>query len=510
MPVYNEQSRVSVAVAPPWFFDAVWISLIGTTRFLEKYQFRFLAPSFCWFMVVNHRRLRTIVQTADTMRRASFVALALLVIMLLCEGRACCLTGNGSAPPDLQACHYSNQVYENDASLMRKRAPAHFALMASRFVQVGQAVRGRACTGTATVAFNGHKYVQAGLSDDPGLVWLIPTISHWTGMSVADVFDLTAFALISLAVLTGYAGFSRLYPDDQVRWAGAAVFLCLGIAQAKVADVYIFQTAPLIGGIPWVLYFALRHKLFALNASMTLFVFCSSWCSLVRSGTTTICLAFLIPLLAGCYRVRKMLLPVLLIILACLPSIIFKRFQIAHRDAILAGTGETATAVNSHPIWHSIYIGLGFIPNSQVPEYSDAVAIDKVRSIDPTAPYTSAKYELILEREVLKIAKQRPALLIENLAAKTGIVILLAAILLFPAKRLLFAEKEIIWLDTSFVLAITLSAMNAILVIPKPAYLLTFLCLTFLYSFMKLCRRRFLDAHASDMSSQAHKLYLPT
>ncbi len=172
---------------------------------------------------------------------------------------------------------------------------------------------------------------------------------------------------------------------------------------------------------------------------------------------------------------------------------IFERYLITRRDATLARFGEDATAVNSHPLWHSMYIGLGFIPNSEVPEYNDAVAIDKVRSIDPTAPYTSVKYELILRREMLNLARHRPLLLIENLAAKTGFVALLALILLFPARRVLFAEKDALWLDAAFVLAIGLSAMSAILVIPRPPYLLTFLCLTLLYSSMKLCRAFSID-----------------
>jgi SAM-dependent methyltransferase len=63
--------------------------------------------------------------------------------------------------------------------------------------------------------------------------------------------------------------------------------------------------------------------------------------------------------------------------------------------------------------------------------------------------------------------------------------------------------RGVLWLDAAFVLAIGLSAMNAILVYPKSAYLLTFLCLTFLcltflcltflYSSIKLCRGRFLS-----------------
>ena len=254
-----------------------------------------------------------------------------------------------------------------------------------------------------------------------------------------------------------------------------------------MADFYIFQVSPLMAGIPWILHFGLSCRTFALNVCAALLAFCCSWFSLARTGTTIICLAFLIPLFACRYRFQRIFLPLLLIILACVPAQVFKQYLITHRDTVLARLGEAATSVNSHMIWHSIYVGLAFIPNSEVPQFNDAVASNKVRSIDPTALYTSAKYELILRRELFSIARHKPMLLIENLAAKIGIVALLASILLFPARRFLFANREVFWLDSAFVSAIAVSAMNAILVVPMPAYLLTFFCLTCLYSFVKLC-----------------------
>ena len=48
---------------------------------------------------------------------------------------------------------------------------------------------------------------------------------------------------------------------------GAAVFLCLGNAEARVADEYIFQICPLMAGIPWLLHFGLKRKASALTAS---------------------------------------------------------------------------------------------------------------------------------------------------------------------------------------------------------------------------------------------------
>jgi hypothetical protein len=430
------------------------------------------------------RRLRRVSST--------ITKLSLSALLVIIGSTAWCLTEKQPTTPDLHTCQYSNQVFDNDAALMRQKAPTRFRLMTSRYVEILQAARGYNCTGTATVAFDGHNYVQTGMSDDPGLEELIPVISSLTGMSLVNTFDLTTFAVIATGILVGYAGFWRAYPNRRARWAGAAVFICLGLAEARVADVYIFQTSPLIAGIPWVLYFALKRKSFALYLSATLLAFFCSWCSMVRIGTTLICMAFLVTLLIGRCGIQKMFLPLLLIVLACIPSTLIERHLITRRDSLLASLGESAIAVNRHPIWHSIYIGLGFVPNSQVPEYNDTVGMDKVRSIDASAPYTSAKYELILRREVLKIAKHSPMVLIENLAAKAGIVVLLALILLFPVRRVLFAESDVLWLDSAFALAIAVSAMNAILVMPKAAYLLTFLCLTFLYSSVKLCGGGFL------------------
>ena len=326
--------------------------------------------------------------------------------------------------------------------------------MTSRYVEIVQAARGYHCTGRASVAFNGHNYIQSGMFDDPGIAELIPTISSLTGISFAATFDLTVFAVISFGVLVGYAGFWRLYPDERLLWVGIGTFLCLGLAEAMVADVYIFQISPLIAGIPWILYFGLSGKPFALNVSPALL------CVLllvVFSGEKRY-----YPYLHDIYHcgVRRPLScsKDLFAAAACHPRVSpihdLERRVIARRDAVLASLGETATVVNSHPLWHSIYIGLAFIHNSEVPEYNDAVAMDKAQSIDPMVRYGSAKYEGILRSEVLNLAKRRPMLLIENLAAKAGIVILLGSILLFPSRRFLFAERTLLWVDAAFVLSI--------------------------------------------------------
>jgi hypothetical protein len=402
-----------------------------------------------------------------------------------------CLTVNQPTHRDSGACGNSDQVYASDTTLMRGHgAPTHFRLMTSRYVAMVQAVRGYHCTGTVTVGFDGHHYLQTGRGDNFGIMELIPTASRFIGSPLADTYDILIFAVISSGLLIGYAGFWNLYPDRQLRGIGAAVFLCLGIAEATVADEYLFQISPLIAGIPWLLHFGLKRKPFALTTSGVLLAFCCSWCSLVRTGTLAICMTFLLTMFVVRCRIQKPFLPILLIVLACVPSGLFERSLIAHRDIALAKVGATATAMNGRPMWHTAYIGLGFIPNSEVSEYRDEVAYEKVRSIDPTAAYNSQKYEAILRREMWSIVKRRPTLVICVLAAKAGIVILLGLILLYPARRLMFAERAVFWFDAAFVLTMGMSAMNAIAAVPRPRYLLTFLCLAFLYSSIKLCRER--------------------
>ena len=402
---------------------------------------------------------------------------------------ALCQKAGQPEEPGPDACQYSDQVYDADASLMlQPQAPTHFRLMVSRYVSMVQAARGYRCTGTVTVGFDGHHYLQTGRSDDSGMMELIPAVSRFTGMSLGDSYDITIFLVITSGILIGYRGFWHLYRVGRLRWIGAAVFLCLGIAEARVADEYMFQISPLVAGIPWLLHFALNRKHRALTLSAVLLAFCCSWGSLVRSGSMIICLTFLLTMFIARSHLQRPFLALLLIVVACVPSMLFERTLIARRDAALATVGETPRAVNSHPFWHTFYIGLGFIPNSEVPEYRDGVAGEKVRSIDPTAAYTSAKYQAILKHELWSIFKRRPFLIIGILAAKAGFVILLASILLYPTRRLIFAERPVRWLDAAFLLTIGMSALNGIVAVPKASYLLTFLCLPFLYSSIKLCR----------------------
>jgi hypothetical protein len=422
------------------------------------------------------------------------VRVAIALVCLAGAGncsRAHCLAIPQAAKTGQADCK-PNQKYDGDAAIMLLReAPTHFRIMSSRYFAMVSAARGYQCTGTVTVGFNGYRYFQTASGDDPGIMEWVPTLSRLTGLSLAAAYDITILLTIAGGLLIGYAGFWKLYPERQLRWIGVGIFLCLGFAEAKIADEYIFQISPLIAGIPWLLYFALAGRANALTASATTLAFFCSWCSLIRAGTIPVCMTFLIAMFFIRRRVQKPFVPCLLLILACIPSVIFEQSITARRNAALARVGQSARSQNSHLLWHTVYIGLGFIPNSEVSEYRDGVAADKVRSIDPTATYASTSYEAIIKQEVWNIAKRKPLLVIGILIAKAGIVIALAMILLFPVRRLMFTEGALLWFDAATVLTLGTSSLNAIAAVPRSSYLLTFLCLGFLYSALKLCRARY-------------------
>jgi hypothetical protein len=431
-------------------------------------------------------------------RLFSFHRAALIVFALVClavvgnSSEAHCLAISRAAETNPVDCSQSNQMHDSDATIMRFReAPTHFRLMTSRYFAMVRAARGYQCTGTVTVGFDGYHYFQTARGDDPGLMELVPTLSRLTGLSLAAAYDTTILLTIAGGVFIGYAAFWKLYPESLLRCIGAGVFLCLGFAEVRVADEYIFQISPLIAGIPWLLYFALARRPYALTVSAAALAFLCSWCSLVRAGTIPVCMTFLIAMFFIRRRIQRPFVPCLLLILACIPSVIFEQSLTARRDAALGRIGQSATSPNSHLLWHTVYIGLGFIPNSEVSEYRDGVAGDKVRSIDPTATYASTRYEAIIKHEVWSLAKRKPILVMGILTAKAGVVICLFLILLYPVRRLMFTERALLWLDVAIVLTMGMSAMNAIAAVPRTSYLLTFLCLGFLYSAIKLCRARY-------------------
>ncbi|MGO9127635.1 MAG: methyltransferase domain-containing protein [Terriglobales bacterium] len=284
--------------------------------------------------------------------------------------------------------------------------------------------------------------------DDPGLYLLVPKVATWLHLSIAHAYDLTIGVLILAAALIGACAIRK-------GTLGSAVFFCLAVIMTThVADVYAFQALPALAGIPWLLrlrddpnrlaWFAIAVAAFA------------GLCDLFRSHAGLPYLAMIAVLVfSRMPKIKAAALCVLLAVLYLAPVAYMRRLY-----------------PNFHPFWHSVYIGLGWVHNSEVARYRDEIGFAKGKSIDPSAAPCSPRYEAALCNEVIRIAEHKPWIIAENLLAKLAFVGVAFGLILLPVRR---------W-NLAFAVAIALGALPAILVTPNPAYILGALCCACLYA----------------------------
>jgi hypothetical protein len=209
----------------------------------------------------------------------------------------------------------------------------------------------------------------------------------------------------------------------------------------------------------------------------------------VRSYAATSLVIFIVVLVAFRLKTshaRKLIFLAILAAGMLLPAAYF-RHLIARRDAYLvaAQPGYTNT-VDQHPIWHTVYTGLGFTKNPYVAGYRDEVAAEAVYSISPSTPYLSPEYERILRDESLRIARQHPLFILVTLIAKLRIVLFL--LLSWSNVGLLAAAfyPKGKAMESAFWGALIFSSLFGIVAIPQVQYLLGFMAFATLYGIVSL------------------------
>lgn len=385
-----------------------------------------------------------------------------------------------------QSCEISQATFDADEHLMAQPVPTHVRLQGSRYVDLKRTARGLSCSGVPLVAFDGLHYRQGGWSDDPGLYYVAPELARFSGLGLTSAIDVVLAGAVLLASVVGLAAFFRLVQTQIGRRVGIIALLLLTTLELFIGDVYIMNAAPVVACVPWILYFASRKSL---TAGMTLgFVLCgfaAETANLFRSHAGTGTALFVLLMVLGSYQVRpaaRVALLILFVLGGAAPALWFR--QLYHeRDAFLKHQpGALIETENAHLLWHNIYIGLGYIPNSEVPGYSDTVAANKVHQLRPDVTYVSPEYDRVLKQEILRTAKEHPVLILENVCAKSAVVLLFlivsANVGLWAAK---LAPKPAVW-QLAFVLPILFNGLFGILVIPNPKYVLGLIAFAALWS----------------------------
>ena len=335
----------------------------------------------------------------------------------------------------------------------------------------------------------------AGYTDDVGLYYFVPLLSRWVGIAIDPAINLFLWALIFLGASVAAVFFFKMYPGRLARWVVGAGLTCLALQAWRAGDVYVTLMALTSIFAPYFLWTHRRAEsesiwdpwMFALLGLL------AGYGNLIRSQSGNGVLILMFVGLAVHPRFkpsRKTLLLGLTLVALAVPSLHFKHLE-RQRDAFLVSQDPTYQPKTvRHPFWHNVYIGFGYLqPNPYGITYSDTVASDKVKSVDPQIGFVTKEYEAVLKDETLKLVRHDPWFTLKTLAAKSAKLFLY--LLVYANLGWLYVWKRKlswrIWLP--LLLAAGFFTLPGLLVMPGKAYVLGMISLAALFGIDQVCWR---------------------
>jgi hypothetical protein len=359
-------------------------------------------------------------------------------------------------------------------------------VMPSRYDQLKEALDGFRFTGIPLIAQTSTGLRPAGFGDDIGAYYFIPKLALILDVTLDQAITIFyAIALVS-AVALGSGGFILLFRSWKgIVLAPMALTMLSYIFFARIGDVYLISLALPIAIIPLFLYLAKIDMrgilLISFSALAGLFIGLADY---VRAHAGTALFFFLG--VAAFWHLKLSRLKRVAIVGALIAGVLlghaFFQVLIAKRDRYLsANLSEPVVLLSRHPVWHSIYIGLGFLNNDYGLAYLDEVAIKKVHSLLPTARYLSEDYENALRREVVRLISIHPVFFVRTLFAKAGVVVMYILLSVNVGFIAAWYRQIPSCLMIAFWGAIFLSSVTGLLIIPKPEYLAGMMAFGVLY-----------------------------
>jgi hypothetical protein len=129
-------------------------------------------------------------------------------------------------------------------------------------------------------------------------------------------------------------------------------------------------------------------------------------------------------------RVRLSMIALVLLAYLSVGSFAMHAIQV-QRDQVV-GHDFTSPYPNGHPLWHNLYMGLGYIKNPYGIRIKDATAVAAARKEDPGAVFPTNRYESDLRKLYFRLLEHHPRFVAHDYAVKAGIVAA-SAVIWFPA-----------------------------------------------------------------------------
>jgi hypothetical protein len=254
-----------------------------------------------------------------------------------------------------------------------------------------------------------HTPVAIGYSDDQGIYVIVPELSHLLGQSdpIAVLRWLWVAAWAVALLFSGIVARSLLRSGWAAFTAPPTLLVC--IFSFGFGDIYWVTAWAIVALMPLLLLLE-RRRPRGLHSALVLIALVAGVASAVRSeaGLPVALGAIAVTALAGGRTPLRVAAAATVILAYLAPTTIVLPAIRAHRDH-RSGLSLSANEPTSHPLWHSLYIGLGYTPNRYGIHYADRYAIAAAGETDPGARFLSPAYARALHRQVDRLIRSDPS-----------------------------------------------------------------------------------------------------
>lgn len=248
-----------------------------------------------------------------------------------------------------------------------------------------------------------------GSSDDQGIYVVVPVLSHWLGVS--NPIEMLRWLWIAAWALTLLCSAAVAWLLFRSRWAALltppALLLC--IVSFGFGDIYWVAAWVVVTFMP-VLVLLARKRPDRQWIALVLIALIAGASSTIRSQAGVSVALAAAGVAAAVGADRRSLRAALVLVIALvylLPNSVGMPLIREHRDHRI-GVNLSHSEATSHPLWHSLYIGLGYTPNRYGIHYLDGYGAAAAHELDPAIPYLSPGYGSVLHKQIDALATHDP------------------------------------------------------------------------------------------------------
>jgi hypothetical protein len=267
-----------------------------------------------------------------------------------------------------------------------------------------------------------------GADEKQGLYVYFPLLSHLLG--VADPVSMVRYSYITLFALAAAIYPLVFYRLTRSPAAAVAAPLMLLVCAASLGfnDIYWIPAWGILISMPLVFLLARDWSRAAIPLLVAI-ALTAGWVSSIRGGSG-IGIAVAAAIAVVLHRPRWWKLLATLALLACAymsTNALIVNLAREHRDDRIGTHALDASTSSESDLWHTTYIGLGYLANDYGLGYDDTYAESRAQQDAPGTTKLSSRYATVLRRAWLRLVRQHPTEVAKQYAAKAVVTVANAA-----------------------------------------------------------------------------------